>query len=276
MKSFLAKSIRYLIGLFPPAAFTILAIKDALDRFQKPISTPWGFSIAGHKVMAQGKFEPVETEMIRRILPEADIFVNIGANIGYYCCHALSLGKQVIAVEPNMRNLWYLMKNIKNNGWSNQVEIFPVAIGEGPDILEIYGWGTGASLIKGWQNLSPSFASLTPTLSLDRIVYDKLNGKKALIMVDIEGAEYMLLKGAQKILAHQPPPIWIMEISLREHQPKEVGVNPNFAESFEEFFHHGYRCFTMDKENCEIKQNDIPAILKGEIALKTHNFMFCK
>jgi len=46
------------------------------------------------------------------------------------CCHALSLGKRVIAVEPIARNVYYLLKNLRDNGWANQAEVYPVALGQ--------------------------------------------------------------------------------------------------------------------------------------------------
>ena len=80
--------------------------------------TPWGFSLAGHETMAAGKFYPQETRLVRDLSQEVDVLVNVGVNVGYYCCHALSLGKPVIAVEPIARNLHYLLKNICNHGWA--------------------------------------------------------------------------------------------------------------------------------------------------------------
>jgi len=276
MKRFLKKPIRIILGQFPKLAYTVLTISDAIDRFERPITTPWGFSLAGHKAMAKGTFEPEETNMMRNLTHEIDIFINVGANVGYYCCHALSLGKPVIAVEPNVRNLWYLMKNMKNNGWAQKVEIFPLAVGEGPDILEIYGWETGASIVKGWQKMPESFASLTPTLSLDRILSKKLEGKRSLIMVDIEGAEFMMLKGASETLSNHPPPIWMIEIHLVEHQPRGVKTNPHFRETFEIFFEHGYTCTTIEKKPLEITPLDISSIEQGKVKLNTHNFLFKK
>jgi FkbM family methyltransferase len=76
--------------------------------------------------MAQGTFEPEETELIRTILKDVDVLINVGANVGYYCCHALSMGKAVVAFEPIQRNLRYLCVNIKTNGWS--CEIYPIAL----------------------------------------------------------------------------------------------------------------------------------------------------
>ena len=113
--------------------------RDLHDRNNPSIKSPWGFQLAGHPAMATGTFEPAETQLVRKLLQEVDILVNVGANVGYYCSHALSMGKPVIAVEPNTRNLHYLLKNIQNNGWLKLAEVFPVAIGSGTDILPMWG-----------------------------------------------------------------------------------------------------------------------------------------
>jgi hypothetical protein len=48
---------------------------------ENPKETPMGFKLAGNRTMQQGKFEPEETEIVRKILPKVDIFINVGANI---------------------------------------------------------------------------------------------------------------------------------------------------------------------------------------------------
>jgi len=124
---------------FPHVAQFYRNFRDLSDRNSPAIKTPWGFTHAGNPQMAAGTFEPQETLLVRELLREVDIFVNIGANVGYYCCHALSLGKPVIAVEPIVRNLHYLIRNITENGWAGQADIFPVALGEKTDVLRMYG-----------------------------------------------------------------------------------------------------------------------------------------
>ena len=64
--------------------------------------------------MADGSSEPDEARVVRRLLADVDVLVNVG----YYCCNALSMGKPLIAFEPSTRNLNYLLKNIQNNGWA--------------------------------------------------------------------------------------------------------------------------------------------------------------
>jgi hypothetical protein len=124
---------------FPQAAQFYRNSRDLLDRNTPAMKTPWGFTLAGHPAMAAGSFEPEETRLVRELLQEVDVLVNVGANVGYYCCHALSLSKPVIAVEPISRNLHYLMRNIQENGWAEQAEIFPVALGAEANVLQMWG-----------------------------------------------------------------------------------------------------------------------------------------
>lgn len=268
------KAIKKIVERFPFLASFYRNTRDWLDQRRPPVGTKWGFSFAGHEAMAGGNFEPAETEVMRKLMSDLDVLVNIGANIGYYCCHALSMGKPVIAVEPNNLNLHYLLKNIQNNGWSNLAEVFPLAMGRGADILQMWGGGTGASLVKGWAGIDEGFVTQVPVMSLDRILGDGLKGKKALILVDIEGAEYMMLQGATKTLISEPRPVWMVEISTTEHQPAGVIINPHFAKTFQMFFSQGYRAFTADEEAIEITLDTVNRIVTGAQLPRTNNFLF--
>jgi len=266
--------IRSAIDQAPKLASLLRSTRDLLDR-QDPLRlTPWGFKLAGNSAMAVGKFEPQETLLVRRLLQDVDILVNVGANIGYYCCHALSLGKPVIAVEPIARNLHYLLRNLQANGWADQTEVYPVALGSAPGILQMWGGGTGASLIKGWAGISESYVTQVPVLTLDRLLGNALRGKKALILIDIEGAEWVMLQGAASTLKGEPRPIWMIEISSTEHQPQGVPLNPHFAETFDLFFAAGYRACTADAIAQEWCSEDAEAVMSYRKIPSTHNFLF--
>lgn len=268
------KLIRTALEHFPATGQLLRNSRDLLDQRAPAKMTPWGFTLSGHEAMAAGTFEPEETALVRHLLQEVDVLVNVGANVGYYCCHALSLGKPVIAVEPIARNLHYLLTNIQNNGWSQQAEVFPVALGSKTDILQMWGGGTGASLIKGWASIPESYVTQVPVLRLDRVLGDTIQGKRALILMDIEGAEFMMLQGAAQALQNEPRPIWIMEISTTEHQPVGTSMNPNFLSTFELFFGSGYRAFTADASIQEIEKVDVDDVVANKKRLNTHNFVF--
>jgi len=237
-------------------------------------TTPWGFQFVGHEKMAAGTFEPQETALVRSELLKVDALINVGANVGYYCCHALSLGRHVLAVEPVHRNVEYLLTNITSNGWSEGVRVMPVAAGAHPDVLAIWGGGTAASMIRGWAGNPAQHVSLVPVLPLDELVGSAFAEQRLLVIVDVEGAEFQLLQGAFATLGRIPRPIWIMEISLHEHQPVGVKANPRFADTFEFFFRHGYRAFTADDAQQEVTRDDVSAFVHGERDTATHNYLF--
>ena len=270
------KLIKSMVENFPRVAMFYRNARDFMDQNAPQKKTPWGFTFSGHDAMADGSFEPLETNLVRKILSDVDVLVNVGANVGYYCCHALSMGKNVVAIEPNIRNLHYLLMNIKQNDWSDRAEIFPVAMGAEANILEMWGGGTGASLIRGWANIPQSYVTQVPVLSLDRVLGHSLQGKKSLILVDIEGAELMMLEGAQTTLRSEPRPIWLVEITSTEHQPTNSRMNPNLEKTFLQFFNAGYRAFTVSENPIEITKNFVSEIMNGNKIIETYNFLFYK
>jgi len=256
----------------PFSVYFYRILRDQLDRFQPLLVTPWGFLLAGNKKMASGSFEPVETSEMLKLLEEFDVFVNIGANIGYYCCHALHLGKSVVAFEPVARNLFYMLLNIKSNGWSDLAEVYPVALGDKTSIMPIWGGGTGASLIKGWAATPFNDVSMVPVHTLDRVLGDCGKGRRYIVLMDVEGAELAVLRGASKMLAHMPSPLWIVEISYDEHHPKSF--NPNYFDTFELFFAAGYRAFELSPAREEITLSTLSLIAQGQRKPASHNYIF--
>lgn len=254
MKNWFVSLARQSIERFPRLAELYRGVRDQLDFERHSQTTPWGFRLAGNKDMAAGVFEPKETQIIRDLLQGVEILVNVGANVGYYCCHARSMGKRVIAFEPIPRNVRYLCKNIKENGWSD-VEIFPLALSNKTGILEIYGGTTGASIIKGWANIPESYVMLVPASTMDIVLGNRLQGHQALVLVDIEGAEKWMLDGAAEMLASNPRPIWVMEICFTENLSGKV--NEDFHEIFNLFWKYGYRSFSVDADMREVKSDDV-------------------
>jgi len=269
------KIIKSLIEKFPRLAFILRQIRDIKYINHEAKITPHGFKLIGNQQMQMGSFEPHETKLIKKILPKVNTVINVGANIGYYSCLSLKYGKKVIAFEPIELNLKYLYKNIRANGYENNIEIFPIGLSNKTGIVEIYGGGTGASLLKGWAGNPENQISLIPCSTLDNIIGNKLNNKNVLLIVDIEGAEYLFLKGSSQMLNMKPKPIWLVEISVKEHQPKGITVNPNLLKTFELFWSKGYEAVTADQHLKKITKEEIKKIMLTEDdTLGIHNFLF--
>ena len=250
-------------------------VRDHMKRYAKPVQTKWGFSFSGNLDMASGAFEPNETQLIRRLLLDVDVFINIGANVGYYCCHALSLGKKIIAFEPLANNLQYLQLNIKRNNWSHLAEIFPIALSHASGVSQFWGGDTGASLIRGWAGVADDHVTLVPTNTLDRMLNDSIDNVRSLILVDIEGSELNMLRGACKTLSTPVRPIWLVEIVTWQNQPVGTSFNPDFAEIFSTFFSNGYRAYEVDATSLrEITAVDVLAMVNGEVRPNNYMYLF--
>lgn len=252
-------------------------VRDSQINVGIPKETPFGFKFSGNSEigMEQGTFEMQEVEIFKKCLEHVDTFVNIGANVGYYCCIALQKGKPTIAFEPIDKNLINLYANIKANNWDNNIEIFPLALGDKIEIAEIYGEGTGASLIKGWAGTSEFDKRLIPVTTLDSVLTSKLKDKKCFFLVDIEGFEKSMLQGSTMHLTMNPKPIWMIEITITAHQPKGTFLNPNFERTFEIFWEKDYQAWTVGDQFRLVSKEEIKKICKtGKNTLLTHNFLF--
>lgn len=250
------------------------AYRESKHHLRSPALTPGGFWLAGNQAMESGQFEKTETDVVTKLLSQADVMINIGANIGYYCCLALQQHKRVVAFEPFPANVQLLLRNIHMNGWSDSAEIYPLALGSHTGVIELWGGGTGASLLKGWAGQADR-STLVPISTLDTILSTRFAGARCLLIVDVEGAELQMLRGATLMLQSDPKPTWMVEISINEHQPEGVVINPHLLETFQVFDAAGYSAFIADLTQRPVKLDEVAQVAQTGIdTLRTHNFIF--
>jgi len=232
-----------------------------------------GFSFNGPDSMEKGLFEPDETEIFETVIGHFDVLVNIGANTGYYALKALSRNVDVLAFEPNYLNTKILLRNIINNDYDATFHLIPIALGDTVSLLPMYGVSTGASLVNGWAGQTHS--TTVPVNTFDNVASKITENKKCFVLIDIEGAELNCLKGSQTLLADVKRNVFFVEITVKEHQPKGVLINPNLKETFSLFFKHKYRAYTADKFLREVVSDEIDQInASGVDTLGVHNFLF--
>ena len=234
-----------------------------------------GFKFNGPDDMESGQFEPDETYIFESLIEKFDLFVNIGANTGYYVLKALSRGIETLAFEPNELNVKLLLRNINANEFSAVCHVFPLALSDRVGILPIFGASTGASLVKGWAG--QNHHELVPVTQFDILSKSIVQDKKSFILIDIEGAEFSCLKGAEKVLLNNDQTTFMIEICTTEHQPDDIKINPNLLATFELFFSYGFLGYTANREFHQVSIDEVHTIVNTqEDSFGTHNFLFTK
>lgn len=236
------------------------------------IPTPFGFTLAGHAAMARGDFERSETAFLEARFPHADVFVDVGANVGLYSCLAAQRGKRVVAIEPLRENQDYLYRNVVENHFT-EVEVFTMGVSSTHGVLTLHGGGTGASLVSGWASAPATRRTTIALTTLDTLLGSRFEGQRLLIKIDVEGAELDVLQGAQATLSRNPPPVWLAEVCLTEHHPE--GMNPHFAQVFEVFERAGYQAFTIGADRRRVTAADVARwVAARRRDFGSHNYEF--
>jgi FkbM family methyltransferase len=229
--------LRAPIEKMPIVADTFRLVRDYVKfRTSTPRELPLGFKLMGHPKMVSGHYELEETEIIGAELEHADVFVDVGANIGYYTCFARRRGKRVLAIEPSPTTLRFLYANLLAND-IRDVEVIPVGLSDHVELTTLYGTGGTASLIPGWSRASSAYGTVIPTTTLDHLLAGRFADDRLFVKIDIEGAEYGMLRGAVKTMDRAIAPTWFVEIFL---DGGKGYLNERFEPTFELFWQHGY------------------------------------
>ncbi len=232
------------------------------------VPSVWNFKFTGNLRMLRGNFEKNETKFFLKVIPNYDLFINIGANIGYYACHAANNNIDTISFEPLNSNLYHLYKNISQ--FNNQNLVFPIALSNFRGIVPIYGSNMLASLIPNWDSGKKN--NYVSTMHFDDFYKVQYNKKKIFILIDAEGSEYNILKKSIKFLNNKIKPVWFIEIQNYEHQPLGK-FNENFDKTFKIFEDFNYNVSYLEDGNIvNIDYSDVKkTILKNQ---KIKNFLF--
>lgn len=248
--------------------------RKARRHLKRPaVETPYGFRFLGPRVMQSGTFEAEEARLLQALLRGADLFVNVGANYGYYVCMARQMGVQSVAVEPVPVNLETLKRNIAENGWTDGITVHGVACGETEGEAEIFGEGTGASFVAGWARNPAALHHLVPVRRLDALVPPESLGKATVLLIDVEGFELEVLRGATGILSAGAKPVIMLESGLTDHRPGGV-MNAGFVDVVELLTAQGYRLVQAVDPGAEVTVDQVRRDLAdGVDRIGTHNFL---
>jgi FkbM family methyltransferase len=161
-----------------------------------------------YPLLKSGIYEEYETETFKNLLQSNTIFIDIGANIGYYTLIAASKIKdgQIYSFEPVKSNYKLLTKNIKINNINN-VKAFQKAISNRNGKIKIFIDGTNLgnhSLAKN-NVIDKTESTEVETIRLDSFFnnLEEIIEEDFLIKIDTQGAEGLIVEGAHNLLLNK-------------------------------------------------------------------------
>ncbi len=164
-------------------------------------------------LISEGPWEPVTTQYILASLKEGQVFLDIGANAGYFTLLASRcVGQQgsVVAVEPNPVMTEQIRQNVARSRLTN-VLVEQVACSAATEIRKLYlaeQNNTGTSSLCNYHGRQSKFVEVS-CLPVDLIVEKHDLSRVDLVKIDVEGAELEVLRGMNSTLKRFRPKIII-------------------------------------------------------------------
>lgn len=197
----------------------------------------------GLRLINERSYETEMTDLILSQLSENDIFIDLGANEGYFSILASKkVGEKgkVYSIEPQQR-LWnVILNNIQFNRCKN-ISLLPFAVSDSLSSIQITlspDINTGSSTLAADARKIFWKKQLINTETLDSIFFGKVDTIK-LIKIDIEGFELFALKGAALLLRNK-----IIQNLIIELHPTQLALLNQSVEQLNGYLYElGYQNF---------------------------------
>jgi FkbM family methyltransferase len=189
-----------------------------------------------------------DIRIIKKFLKPGHVFIDVGANLGFYSVVASELvgaNGRVIAFEPAGETFQYLSRTVAQAAHPN---ILPkkIALSDAERSTKLFHHPDPSRYSLG--DMGMGDYEIVETLPLDQVMDDIGIDRVDFIKCDVEGLEEMVFKGAQGLLERFHPGIYF-EINLDAIQ--KAGLKSEGAWSL--LAGLGYAFFTVDEAG-EVKQ----------------------
>jgi FkbM family methyltransferase len=168
-----------------------------------------------------GLWEPNLTDFLARRLRPGDVFIDVGANIGYFSLQAARLVGStgaVVAIEASPSIHDKLRANLALNATRN-VRTVNLAVSDRASMLRLYLGpvdNVGGTTLVADGTPGSTFECVVPARPLGDIVTADEWRRARLVKIDVEGAEAAVVAGMVPLLAQAPPDLeLVVEIAPR-------------------------------------------------------------
>lgn len=192
-------------------------------------------------------FEAKYDKVMRVLLKDTDVTMDVGGNIGQYAMLFAQYSKKVYTFEPMPKMIERLQYHIRTNHLENKLTLIPKALSNKQDTLKFQlpsaaNSGT-ATTVLGWANNSDEIIEVEAIRLDDLIEQEKLQNRIDLVKMDIEGAELFALQGMSGLLSSNHKPILILEVN--DDMMKLAGYSAEELQTF--LSNYGYSAFEITK-----------------------------
>lgn len=224
-----------------------------------------GKSLFSGLVFYMGLPEYYEMNFLLKVLRDTDIFIDVGANIGVYTLLAASRIKKgkVYAFEPSIKSLDRLRTNILLNDFGSVVEVYDqfVSDREGYQYFDI---GNEPDYNHLALDKKGDFVKRVRSKKLDIFIREKKIEKIRAIKIDVEGVEFLVVKGLEKSLREGVVDILIVEIT--EWMYRRFGFSALDTTKF--LRECGFELYVFDSSGKLVKLGDSDVPLLNLLAIR--------
>ncbi len=191
-------------------------------------------------------FEDHEFAIVRQLVSDSDVFVDVGANIGLYTLLASRLvgpHGSVHAFEPLEDAFDLLKRNVRLNKMDN-VRLNPAALGESAGEAELYV-NQESTLTSLGQTGRGNVLSVkkVPVLTLDEYAAKAGLDTIDFLKIDVEGFEGHVLRGGRAVLERSASLVILCELAEKNYIP----LNLSATAVLEWMLAHHYAAWAIEK-----------------------------
>jgi FkbM family methyltransferase len=182
-----------------------------------------------------GLWEPSVTRCVARTLQPGDVFVDVGANVGYYtllAAQCVGRAGRVVAVEPAQQLFSALEQNVIRNRADNVRCVRAAASDREHRVVLVAGPDDNTGLTRIAAGRAGSLEESVEASPLDKILEDDELERVRLVKIDVEGAEGAVVAGMSSLLEAPSPDLEV----LVELHPEELAKHGHEVEQIMERF----------------------------------------
>ncbi|RBP48124.1 FkbM family methyltransferase [Roseimicrobium gellanilyticum] len=203
-------------------------------------------SILFQRVRREGVFERVVSQRMQHLARPDTWFFDVGANLGLMSVPVLANNPRVkaVSIEPSPNSFPYLSKTREASAFRDRWNVVSKAVSNTKGVVDFVLADSGNSAFEGMKNTGR--VDMTRTISVETIPLDDIwvefgRPEVSLIKIDVEGAECLVLQGAEALLKQCRPMI------ILEWTPANLGAYGLAVEDLLTFAtERGYRLFDLE------------------------------